>query len=99
LERFVHVLCHRPGHKQHVSMAWRSHETQTEAFKIVKRVVKRVNLQLAAVAGTGIDFPDRKRATKAPLRRASDRVRQFGDGRFVFGRRDLRQRTSYETLK
>ena len=39
-------------------MARRGDETQAEPFEIVEGIVERVDLQLAAIAGAGIDRAD-----------------------------------------
>jgi len=45
---------------------------KAEAFEIVKRVIQRMDFQLAAVAGAGIDFPDRQRTPELGARGAFD---------------------------
>ena len=45
-------------------MARRGHETQSEPFEIVERVIERMNFQLATVARSGIDLADRKAAAE-----------------------------------
>ena len=50
-------------------MARRGHEAQAEALEIVEGVVERMDLQLAAVAGAGIDLANRE--TAAELARAA----------------------------
>ena len=72
LQRLAHVLGHRPGDQQHVGMARRGDEAQAEALEVVEGVVERVDLQLAAVAGAGVDLADRERAAE-PLRAPRDR--------------------------
>ena len=60
-------------------MARRGDEAQAEALQVVERIVERVDLQLAAVAGAGIDLADRQAAAEPAPRRALDvrrRVRQ-----------------------
>ena len=46
-------------------MARGGHEADTESLDIVKGVAERVDLELAAVAGTRIDFADRETAPEA----------------------------------
>ena len=96
LQRLAHVLGHRPGHHQHVGMARRGDEAQAEALEVVERVVERVDLQLAAVAGAGVDLADRQAAAEPAARRAVDawrqarpaRPRPCAGGGSVSGRRD-----------
>ena len=68
-----------PVTMQHVGMPWRGDEAQAEAFEIVERVVQRMDLQLAAVAGAGIDFADRQAAAEPPARGAVDALRKLGE--------------------
>ena len=49
---------HRPGHQQHVGMARAGDELDAQPLDVVVRVVERVDFQLAAIAGAGIDLPD-----------------------------------------
>jgi len=67
----------RPGDGQHVGVARRCDETQAEAFEIVERVAERMQLELAAVAGAGIDMADGERAPE----RARARDRRFAPAR------------------
>ena len=64
-QRDLHVERHRAGHEQQVREARRRGEVHAEALAVVDRVVDRVNLQLAAVAGAGVDLADRQAAAEA----------------------------------
>jgi hypothetical protein len=59
LQRLAHVLADRPRHHQHVGMARRGDKAQAEALEIVEGVVERMDFELAAVAGAGVDLADR----------------------------------------
>ena len=72
LQRLAHVLGDRAGHQQHVGVARRGDEAQAEALEVVEGVVERVDLQLAAVAGAGIDLADRQAAAEPAARGAVD---------------------------
>ena len=61
---------HRPGDEQHVGVARRGDEPDAEALDVVDRVVERVDLQLAAVARSGVDLADRQRAAEQAGARA-----------------------------
>src|SRR5262245_18372524 len=50
LECLAHVPGDRPRHEQYVREARRGHEVQPEAFEIIEGIVKRVDLELAAIA-------------------------------------------------
>ena len=52
-------------------MARRGDEAQAEALEVVEGVVERVDLELAAVAGAGVDLADRETAAE-PRWRPSD---------------------------
>ena len=56
---------------------------QAEAFEIVERIVERVDFQLAAVAGTGIDLADRQRAAELGARGAFEALGKLGERRLV----------------
>jgi hypothetical protein len=66
LEGLAHVLGHRSGHEQHVGMARRGDEADAETLEVVERVAQRMDLELAAVAGAGVDLADRERAAEPP---------------------------------
>src|SRR5487761_2557832 len=80
-------------------MAWRGDEMQAEAFEIVERVVQRVNFQLAAVAGAGVDLPDRQRAPELGARGAIDALRQLGERGLVGLGRRLGERAMGEAFE
>ena len=64
-------------------MTGRGDEVQAEALKIVEGVVERMDLELAAVAGAGIDLADRQAAAEPPPRRMIDARRQLRQCRVV----------------
>jgi hypothetical protein len=49
----------RPGDEEKVGVPGRGDEVEAKPLDIVEAVVQGMHLQLAAVAGTGIDHPDR----------------------------------------
>ncbi len=73
-------------------MTRRGNEAEPEAFEIIECILQRVDFQLAAITGAGIDLADRERAAKATpgctvnapcqfgKRRIVDRRRRFGHG-------------------
>ena len=61
-------------------MARRGDEAQPETLEVVKRVVERVDFELAAVAGAGVDLADGKAASKAAMRGAIEALRKLGEG-------------------
>ncbi len=69
-------------------MAWGGHKAQAEALNIVIGVVKSMDLQLAAIARTGIDLANRKTTAKVASRRSAHRVCKLAQGT-IFGRRRL----------
>ncbi len=77
-------------------MARRGDEAQAEPLEIVEGVAQRVDLELAAVAGAGIDLADREAAPEARTRRTVDRVSELGERHLIargrrFGQRHLEQ--------
>jgi hypothetical protein len=52
------------GDQQHVGVARAGDELDAVAFEVVVGIVERVDLQLAAVAGAGIDLADGQRAAE-----------------------------------
>ena len=64
-------------------MAGRGDEAQAEAFQIVEGIVEGVDLELAAVAGAGVDLADRQRAAEPTARGAVDALRELGEARIV----------------
>ena len=52
----AHVLGDGSGHHQHIGMARRGHEAQAEPLDVIIRVVEGMNLELAAIAGAGIEL-------------------------------------------
>ena len=69
-----------PGDQQHVGVARRGDEAQAEALQIVEGIGERVDLQLAAVAGAGVDLADRRGCgPELGARGAVDLRRQRGE--------------------
>jgi hypothetical protein len=68
LQGLMHVLGDGAGDHQHVSMARGGDTAQAEALQIVESIVEGVDLELAAVAGAGVDLADRQRAAQAAAR-------------------------------
>ena len=64
-------------------MARTGDEADADALDVVIRIGERVDFQLAAVAGAGVDLPNRQRATE----RAKDFFLQARDNDVFFGRR------------
>ena len=75
LQGFAHVFGDRPGHQEHIGMPRRSDEAQAKTFEIVEGVAERVDFQLAAIAGAGIDLRGSKDCGRAAPRRAVRRSR------------------------
>ncbi len=63
-QRRCHVAGHGAGHHQDVGMLRTRREPDAEAFEIVDRVGKGVDLEFATVAGTGIDLADHERTAE-----------------------------------
>jgi hypothetical protein len=72
-----------PYRKQHVGMARRGHEAQAEALQVVEGVSQRVDLELAAIARSGVDLADRQRAAEPAARCPVDAARELGEARIV----------------
>jgi hypothetical protein len=71
-------------------MAGRGDEAQAEALEIVEGIVQRVDLELASIAGCGIDLANGEAA--APPRGAIETCCKLGQGRVVRLRRRLGHR-------
>ena len=80
-------------------MAGRCHEAQPEPFQVVEHVAERVNLELAAVAGSRVDLADGERAAQALARHALDLRGELGRGGIVARRRRLGDRSANEILE
>ena len=66
-ERHLHVARDRAGDQQQVRVPGRGDEVDAEALDVVDGTREAADLELAAVAGSGIDLPDRERpAEQAP---------------------------------
>src|SRR5262249_18285787 len=99
LKRLAHVPGDRAGDHQNVGMPWRGNEAQPEALEIIEGVVERVNLQLAAVAGTSIDLADRQTAAEpAPCHRVKF-AGELRQRRMVSSRRRFGERPAQHALK
>jgi hypothetical protein len=57
------VLADRPGHEQQIGVARTCHESNAQTLDVVDRIVERVNLEFAAVAGPGVDRANAECAT------------------------------------
>ena len=64
----AHVGGHRAGDHQDIGVAGGGDEAQAEALQVVDHIVERVDFQLAAIARTGIDLPDRQAAAQPRAR-------------------------------
>jgi hypothetical protein len=80
-------------------MARRSDEAQPETLEIIEGVVERVNLQLAAVAGAGVDFADRQAAAEPAPRRSVELAGKLGKRCVVGSRRRFGERPAQHALK
>src|SRR5690242_1630025 len=65
-KRGLHVARYGTGHEQQVGVAGTRDELDAELFGIDVGAVQGVDLQLAAVARSGVDVPDRERAPEMP---------------------------------
>ena len=83
---------YRPGHQQHVGVARRRDEALAEALEIIERVVERMNLQLAAIARSGIDLADRQAAAEPRLRNGGELGGELGQPGLARRQRRLGQR-------
>jgi len=77
-QRLAHILGYGAGYHQHIGMAWRSNKAQAKALEIVKRIIERMDFQLATIAGTGIDLANGQRTTKPGASGAVDWIRIVG---------------------
>ena len=75
-QRLAHVFRHGTGYHKHIGMARRGDEAQPEAFDVIIGVVERVNLELASIAGAGVDLAYREAAAEPPPRVRSTRHRR-----------------------
>ena len=66
LQRVAHVLRHRSGYHQHISMARRRNEPEAESLDVVVGVVQRVDFKFASIAGSGVDFAYGEAASETP---------------------------------
>ena len=60
-------------------MARRRDKTQAQTFQVVERVIERVDFELAAVTGTGVDLADRERTAELGARKSVNTFRQLGE--------------------
>ena len=63
-QRLAHIRGHGSGNQQHVGMARRRDEFQSEPLQIIEWVVQGVNFQFAGVARAGVDLADRQAAAE-----------------------------------
>src|SRR5881628_785770 len=63
-QRLGHVARHRARHEQAIGVTRRGDEVNAEPFEVVVRPGEPGDLELAAVAGAGVDLADRERATE-----------------------------------
>src|SRR5665213_615638 len=82
-QSYAHVLGDRAAHRQHVGVARRCDEAQTEAFEIVESITQRVQFELAAVAGASVDVANRKRAAEPGAGGAVNTSRQLGEAGLI----------------
>ena len=81
-------------------MARRGDEAQAEALQVVERIVQRMDFQLAAVAGAGIDLADRQAAAEPALRRAVKLARRVrSDGSVTGERRPWRASSAWRRTR
>lgn len=99
LQRVAHVLRHRTGHHQHISMARRRNEPETEALDIVVGVVQRVDFELASIAGSSVDFAYGETSAEAPPRSAANGCYKFCHRGIVRRRCLLRERPAKQAFK
>ena len=78
LQRLAHVLGDWPGDQEHIGMARRGHELEPKTLEIVNGIVQRMDLELAAIARTGIDLADGQAAAEPAARRAIDASGELG---------------------
>ncbi len=99
LERFTHVGRHGAGHQQHIGVARRGDEAKSEALEIVEHVIERMDLELAAVAGTGVDLANREGSAEPPPGSLIHSGCKLGERGVVRRRRCFGQRPLYEALE
>src|SRR6266700_3899292 len=67
LQGLLHIHRYWAGYQQHVRMTRACNELDSDAFKVVIRVVECMNFQFASVAGSGIDLANAEGATQDVL--------------------------------
>ncbi len=80
-------------------MARRRHEAEAEPLDVVERIVEGVDLQLAAVARPGIDFPNGERTAETSPRDALERRADLGKRGLVGAGCGFGQRAVHEAFK
>ena len=70
-----------------------------ETLDVIIGVVERMNLQLATVAGSGIDLAYRKAPAEPPPRDLPERGGEFGRGGVIRRRRPLGERPAEHAFK
>ena len=98
-ERFAHVFRNRPRDEQDVRVPRGRDNSDPDAFEIVEGVVQRVNFELAAIAGPGIDLTNSETATQSALGGGIELGRKVGHFRVVECREALCQGHSNQTLE
>src|SRR6266404_5289904 len=86
-----HVPGHRSGNQKHVCMTRRRHEVNAETLDVIDRIVQSDDLELASVAGPGIDLANSQRLPQQLLN-----CSVYGPPRslnVVFARRETKQLT------
>jgi hypothetical protein len=80
-------------------MPRRSDETQPKALQVVKRVIERMDFQLAPVTRACIDFANGKAAAEPASRCAVQIARKPAQRRLIEGRRRFGQPLSEQILQ
>ena len=97
-ERHLHVARDRARDQQQVRVPGRSDEVDAEALEVVDGAREPADLELAAVAGSGIDLPDRERAAEQAPRIRLHLPHQLDGGR-VAGLEGLRGEADLQDLR
>ena len=76
-QRLGHVARHGPRDEQQVGVPWTGDEADAEALEVVVGIVQRMDLELAAVAGAGVDVADAERAPEQAQHRVAQAPRHL----------------------